>query len=49
MEITAAGNMNFTTVFAEMTGNDFLFVDSRHVSVFGAIPSQYHGTCRKLD
>lgn len=48
VEITAVGNLNFTTVFASVRAgtHEFHAVTSRHVSIFGPLPSQYYGSCK---
>jgi hypothetical protein len=50
VERTAGGNVNLTTVFARQIEGDFVYVHSRHVLLLGEpLPSQYHGTCKRLD
>lgn len=52
IEETPAGNINITTVFAKYNdaSNDFTFVHSRHLMLFGEpLPSQYYGVCKSLE
>jgi len=52
VEPTALGNINFTTVFASYdspVSRRFVAVSSRHQSINGPFPSQYHGTCSILE
>ena len=50
VEATPSGNINITTVFANTTGTDYMYVHSRHVVLLSEpLPSQYHGTCKRLD
>lgn len=51
LEGAPAGNMNFTTVFAEYAKGtrDFVSVSSRHINLRPPLPSQHHGTCRVWD
>ena len=51
VEATPSSNINVTTVFANKVGRDYIYVQSRHVVLLssGPLPSQYHGTCKRLD
>ncbi len=51
IEEAPAGNVNFTTVFAEYAKGtrDFVSVSSRHINLRPPLPSQHHGTCRVWD
>lgn len=50
LERTALGSVNVTTVFAEGVGpsKQLVGVTSRHISLSGPFPSQWHGPCRIL-
>lgn len=49
-ERTALGSVNVTTIFAKGVGpaNQLVGVTSRHLTLGGPFPSQWHGTCRIL-
>ena len=51
IEETPTGNYQFTTVFASYADGtkDFIAVHSRHADLLGPLPSQFHGTCKRLD
>lgn len=49
IESVENGGLNITTVFAQhvkAAGERFIAVLSKHVDVFGPLPSQWHGTCQ---
>jgi len=51
IESVENGGLNITTVFAQYVkaaGERFIAVFSKHVDVFGPLPSQWHGTCQIL-
>ena len=51
IESVENGGLNITTVFTQYVkaaGERFIAVFSKHVDVFGPLPSQWHGTCQIL-
>src|SRR5262249_38072098 len=49
IEQTDEGNLDITTVFTRLVGDEYPVVESRHMAFPGGLlPSQYHGTCRIL-
>jgi hypothetical protein len=51
IESVENGGLNITAVFAhhvKAEGERFIAVLSKHVDVFGPLPSQWHGTCQIL-